>query len=94
MSISKHFKPKCFILPGIATGPPNNWQSLNLSNLSQYIGIGIYNSYYAYTLDYIRSCTDYSQLNPNIEFTPELREQLLSLLNTNNYHKNIKYYKY
>lgn len=74
--------PSCFILPNIATGPARNWLPPNQIpvDISKYIGIGIYNHYYAYTPEEIVNCADFSKLNPDIEFTPELERQLLDLI--------------
>jgi len=77
-----HLIPSFFILPGIATGPAVNFCHSGIfpKDLSKYIGIGIYNHYYAYLPEEIKNCENYSKLNPDIEFTSELERQLLNLL--------------
>lgn len=76
-----HLIPKCFILPGIATGPPNNYEILS-GPLSNYLGVGLYNNYKAFKINEITNADIVIEDMPNINWTDELRDQLKEILSS------------
>lgn len=76
-----HLQPQCFVLPGIATGPPNNYEILS-GPLSDYLGVGIYNNYVAFKISEITDSNEVISSTPNINWTDKLRKQLKEVLSS------------
>lgn len=74
-----HLVTSCFILPGIATGPPKNYEIL-LGKLSDYIGVGIYDNYTAFKISEITDVNMVMDALPNITWTKELKQQLQDIM--------------
>ncbi len=80
------YGPKCFILGSkysIATCPPVNYHELG-ENLTGYIAVGTFDTYYVIKIKDVKCIKDVSLLNTSIKWTDKLNEQLLTILKDGN----------
>jgi len=74
-----HLIQSCFILPGIAVGPPKNYEIIS-GPLSDYIGVGIYNNCTAFKISEISDVNMVIDALPNITWTKQLQQQLQDIM--------------